>query len=344
MVPFFLSFVLSIFLTPVVAYVAKRAGILNYPGGHVKKIHAKPIPLLGGVAIYLAITLSSIFFLLSSHVLTSGLITSQHYIGVLFGGLILVIGGALDDKYDLPPRLAILAPLLAALVAIFFGIEVTKFTNPLGGFFYLAAWQSHILVFLWLLVVMYTTKFLDGLDGLSSGVSSIGVLMILLLSSTVAYFQPDVQLFSSIVLGAFIGFLCWNFHPAKIFLGEGGSTLVGYFLGILAVISGGKVATALLVLGLPLLDFIWVILRRIFRGGIQAALRGDRKHLHHRLLDMGWSQRQVVLLYYLIAAAFGATTLFLQSKQKLIALVILVLFMFCLAVFLVKKEKGENRT
>jgi len=147
MVPFFLSFLLSVVLTPVVARLAKRIGVLNYPGGHVKKIHTKPIPLLGGIAVYFAIAIPSLFSLLSSPLLTSGLITSQHYIGVLLGGLILVIGGALDDKYDLPPRLAILAPLLAALVAILSGIEVTKFTNPLGGFFYLAAWQSHILVF-----------------------------------------------------------------------------------------------------------------------------------------------------------------------------------------------------
>jgi UDP-GlcNAc:undecaprenyl-phosphate/decaprenyl-phosphate GlcNAc-1-phosphate transferase len=193
------------------------------------------------------------------------------------------------------------------------------------------------------MVVMYTTKFLDGLDGLATSVTSIGSLMVLLLALTVAYFQPDVALLAAIILGAQLGFLFWNFHPASIFLGEGGSTLVGFFVGMLAVISGGKLATALLVLGIPLLDVIWIILRRFRVGGIKQIFIGDRKHLHHRLLDRGWSQTQIVLLYVFISGVFGASTLFLQSKEKAIALIFLAGLMLVAAAFFVKKEKREKR-
>jgi UDP-N-acetylmuramyl pentapeptide phosphotransferase/UDP-N-acetylglucosamine-1-phosphate transferase len=192
------------------------------------------------------------------------------------------------------------------------------------------------------MVVMYTTKFLDGLDGLATSVTTIGAVMILLLSMTSAYFQPDVALFSSLIIGAYLGFLFWNMHPASIFLGEGGSVFVGYLLGILAVISGGKVATALLVLGIPLLDVLWVIGRRLREGGFSRIFVGDRKHLHHRLLALGWGQTRIVIFYVALAAIFGTSALFLQSKEKLVALIILSFIMLLLALFFVQKERHAS--
>jgi UDP-GlcNAc:undecaprenyl-phosphate GlcNAc-1-phosphate transferase len=332
-----LAFALSLVATVAVKKIASRWGIMDRPTDP-RKVHAKPTPLLGGVAIFLSFAIVVLALLSGSDALTSGEITPTHYLGVLAGGLILMIGGFLDDKYNLPPRLSFIAPVLAALVAIGAGIEVSKLTNPFGGILYLEAWQSNVLVFAWLLVVMFTTKFLDGLDGLATGVSAIASLMIMLLAMTTAYLQPDVALLSSVALGSLLGFLPWNFHPAKIFLGEGGSTFVGYLVGILAVISGGKVATALLVLGIPLLDVVWVILRRLRSGGVAAIAKGDRKHLHHRLLDLGWSQRKIVLAYYVVAASFGFAALFLQSQQKLVALGLLIVFMLVTAAILVRRE------
>lgn len=340
---YFFSFTAAFLISFVVSFLvirfAERFQIVDAPFKKERKIHNKTTPLLGGVAVFVAFAIMLASLLIFSDLLTGGEITKTHYLGVFIGGLILIIGGYFDDRYELTPKWSVLAPVLAALSAIFFGIEIDKLTNPLGGFIFLEPWMSDLLVFVWLMVVMYTTKFLDGLDGLATGVSSIGVLMILLLSLTVAYFQPDVALLASLSLGALIGFLVWNFSPAAIFLGEGGSTFVGYLLGILAVISGGKVATALLVLGIPLLDVIWVVLRRFANGGLSSTIRGDRKHLHHRLLDLGWGQRRIVLLYYFVAAGFGISTLFLQSKQKLVALIILALMMIIAAAFLVIKEK-----
>jgi len=332
------SFLLSIVVTIIIKKIVPRFGLVDIPSAP-KKLHDKPIPLFGGLAIYLSLVAVVVFVLLYSKALTSGEIGLQHYSGFFLGGLILMIGGYLDDRYSLPPKITIIAPVLAALVAVLFGVEVEKLTNPFGGIIYLAAWQSNILVFVWLLIVMYTTKFLDGLDGLATGVSSIGAVMIMSLALTTAYFQPDVALLSVIALGSLLGFLVFNFSPASIFLGEGGSTFVGYLIGTLAVISGGKLATALLVVGIPLLDVIFVVTRRVLRGGLKAAVKGDRSHLHHKLLAAGFSKKQTVLLYYIVAGSFGTLTLFLQSREKLIALGLLVILTVLSAVGLTLKEK-----
>lgn len=336
---FFGAFFLSLVATVVVRHVAIRFGIVDRPTGG-RKIHAKSTPLLGGLAIFVSIAAVVDVLLVTSTSLTGGDISVRHYVGFLLGGTVLMIGGFLDDRFNLPARLAIVAPVIAALTAIAFGIEITKLTNPFGGVILLEHWQSNAIVFAWLMIVMYTTKFLDGLDGLATGVSSIGTLMVLLLASTAAYFQPDVATFAAVCLGAMLGFLAFNGYPAKIFLGEGGSTFVGFTVGTLAVISGGKLATALLVLAIPMLDVVWIVVRRFRAGGLSQVFKGDRKHLHHRLLDRGWSQRQIVAAYYLLAIVFGCSALFLQSREKLIALAAIVALMFVIAIILSKQEKN----
>ncbi len=332
------AFLISFFATVLVRFVATKWHIVDHPH-HPKNVHTHPIPRLGGIAIFLSVAIAVIVSLLISKWLVSGSIEYAQYIGFLLGGLVLMIGGYIDDRFDLSPKYAIIAPLIASIVVIAFGVNIEKLTNPFGGVIYLSHLQSDVIVFVWLMIVMYTTKFLDGLDGLATSVTSIGSLMVLLLALTVSYFQPDVALLAAIVLGAQLGFLFWNFHPASIFLGEGGSTLVGYLLGMLAVISGGKLATALLVLGIPLLDVMWIVLRRFRAGGVKQIFVGDRKHLHHRLFDLGWTQPQIVLFYVFISGMFGASTLFLQSKQKVIVLILLAGLMLVAAAFFVKREK-----
>lgn len=225
-------------------------------------------------------------------------------------------------------------------------------TNPLGGAISLVSWErvlfwfdgvgyrltlpADLLTFGWLLGMMYVTKFLDGLDGLVTGLTVIGSMMIMLLATVTMFYQPEVGVLAAAVAGAFAGFLIYNFHPAKIFLGEGGSLLAGFMLGTLAVISGGKIATALLVLGIPLLDMLWVILRRIFLDKKMPSI-GDSGHLHFRLLRAGISHRRAVILLWIIAALFGTSTLFFQSAQKLVALGLLVLVMIFLGIWVVTR-------
>jgi UDP-GlcNAc:undecaprenyl-phosphate/decaprenyl-phosphate GlcNAc-1-phosphate transferase len=340
---FFLAFGATWLATKLVHALAKKKSLLDQPEiESERRVHKKPIPQIGGIGIFIVFSLILLVLLDVSEILTSGAINIEHYIGFLLGGLVLMIGGYLDDRYRLSAKISIAFPLVAALMVIGFGVEIEKLTNPFGGVVYLDPWLSDVLVFTWLMGVMYTTKLLDGLDGLSTGVSAIGVTMIMFLSLSAAYYQPDVALLSFVALGVLLGFLVWNFFPAKIFLGEGGSTYVGFMLGTLAVISGGKLATALLVIGIPVLDVMWVIVRRYRSGGLRQIFSADRLHLHHRLFDLGWTQRRVVLFYYFIAAAFGISTLFLQSHQKLIALGTLGLFMVIVVWILIKrKEVGQ---
>lgn len=316
------AFILSSLLTPFWGRVALAYGLVDAPS-IPRKTHQGVIPFLGGLSVFLAFAIPTIILLSIDYHLTAGEIDPHHFIGFFMGAAILLIGGLLDDKYNLPPRLSILFPLFAALIAVAFGIGVSKITNPLGGAIALSASVSMLLTFAWLLGMTYTTKLLDGLDGLATGVTMIGAIMIALLALSPDFFQPDVALLAGIFAASLLGFLLWNGYPATIFLGEGGSTFLGFTLGVLAVISGSKLATTLLVIGVPVLDVAIVIMRRWWLG--RSMTSGDRTHLHHLLLKAGWSQRAILMIYLTLATAFGVTTLLFESWQKLIALGVLVL-------------------
>jgi UDP-GlcNAc:undecaprenyl-phosphate GlcNAc-1-phosphate transferase len=285
-----------------------------------------------------------------------GFIVPKHVIGLILAGLVIIVGGILDDKINLKPRYQIIFPLLAVLIIISSGIGITHVRNPFGGIISFVNWQfilfwyhgipyqitllADLFTFLWLLGMMYTTKLLDGLDGLVSGVTVIGSLVIAIVSLSKTVAQPNTAMVALILAGAFSGFLLFNFNPAKIFLGEGGSLFAGLMLGTLAIMSGSKVATTLLILGVPILDVAWVILRRIIRKvPISFA---DRKHLHFRLLDIGFTQKQAVLFLYALTALFGGASLFLQSFGKLIELIVLAIFMLILAGILVILYKYKS--
>jgi len=353
---FIIALLLTAVLTPLVKRLALKYKILDEPGQEERKIHKKPIPLLGGVAIYFAVVVIVAVIWFATDWIDNGAIEAKHLFGVLAGLTFLLIGGVLDDRYNLKPSNQFIWPILAALSLIFAGIGIDRITNPFGGTIALNQWEwilfwwqgmaykltlpSDIFTFFWILGMIYTTKFLDGLDGLASGITGIGALMIFFLALYTQYFQPDVAMLAAVVAGAMAGFLVFNFNPAKIFLGEAGSTICGFLLGTLAIISGGKIATALLVMGIPVLDVLWVIVRRTFIEK-KSPFKGDRKHLHFRMLDVGFSQRQAVLFFYLIAAIFGTATLFLQSQYKLLTLGILAVVMLIMGLILVKSYKPE---
>ncbi len=330
---FIASLALAAGLTVLVKKAAVSLKILDIPdkNGSGRKIHDKPIPLLGGAAIFLAYFI--LLFAFAPRFL-SGNLRPSHLISFFIGGLIIIIGGALDDKYNLSPKKQIIFPLLAILSVILGGIEIGKITNPFGGgYIDLSSFVilGPFLISLWLLGMMYTTKLLDGVDGLVTGISAIGGFIIFLFTTTTRYFQPDIAFASILLAGAASGFLIFNWHPAKIFLGEGGSLLLGYILGVLAIISGGKIAIALLVMGIPILDVFWTILRRL-ASGKNPFRSADKKHLHHRLLALGFSQKGTVLFFYILSVSFGLSGLFLQSRGKFLALMALVFLMFVIVV------------
>lgn len=328
----------AIVFTIIVKYAAIKFCIVDKPTIE-RKIHTQTIPLLGGIAIFAA------FFLMlycARDALLAGNLEPRHWLGFFVGACFLIIGGALDDKYNLKPKYQIIFPLLAIACVLAGGVSIDKITNPFGGLSYLnqlripiGQWRGVIhyfsiiadsFVVLWLLGMMYTTKLLDGVDGLVTGITAIGGFIIFIFTITTKYYQPDIGLAALILTGVCLGFLIFNWNPAKIFLGESGSLFLGYALGVLAIISGGKIAIALLVMGLPVLDLGWTIIRRLKMRKNPFSF-SDRLHLHHRFMALGLSQKQTVLIYYLLAACFGLSALFLQSMGKFFALLILVLIM-----------------
>lgn len=318
---FLVTFGFSVFLTFAILKIAWKLGVIDKPDSG-RKIHGKSVPLLGGTAIFLAFFI--IIFFNKGRIL-SGNLEAHHWLGVFAGACFLIFGGYLDDRYNLKPSKQIIFPLFAIVSVLLGGVSIEKITNPLGGYFY-PGFLSAIIIAVWLLSMMYTTKLLDGIDGLVAGVTAIGGLIIFLFTMTTKYYQPDIGLASLVFAAACLGFLVFNWHPAKIFLGEGGSLLLGYILGVLAIISGGKIAIALLVMGIPIMDVAWTILRRLMAGKNPFKF-ADRAHLHHRLINLGLSQRKTVLIYYLFSAIFGLSALFLQSSGKLVALGILIFIM-----------------
>lgn len=342
---------LAFLLTAPIKKLAEKFSIVD-PAGQPRKIHLGLKPLLGGTAIFLAFWLVILLLVLAGGWLPGRYISANFLWGIFGGGLILMVGGFLDDKYNLAPRWQFIFPALAVLAVIASGIGIDYVTNPLGlGLWYLDKWQlsffgfkfvvlADIFTIVWLLGMMYTTKFLDGLDGLVSGMTVIGAFIIFALSLSAKTYQPDVALLALALCGAAFGFLFWNYYPAKIFLGEGGSVWVGFMLGVLAIISGGKVATALLVMGIPILDAGWVIFRRLLIEK-RSPVQPDGKHLHFRLLQVFFSQKKAVLILWGLALFFGTASLFLQTKGKIFLLVLLLAIMIILGLWVTRRDKNS---
>jgi UDP-GlcNAc:undecaprenyl-phosphate GlcNAc-1-phosphate transferase len=345
MLYFLTALLLSFILTDIVKRIMSKMRIIDVPDG-TRKLHARPVALGGGLALFLSFWLVVGYIVFFTNLLGKNL-NPLDLAGVFFGSLLLLIIGLWDDKKNISARWRLAATVLAVLIAIVGGVGIDKITNPLGGVlslnwgavnifgqtFLLAA---DVLVFLWILGMTYTVKILDGLDGLATGITAIGALVICGVASGERWHQPDMALLALVFAGVCLGFLFWNFSPAKIFLGEGGGLFLGYILGVLAVISGGKIATALLVMAIPILDLIRVVIVRLRRG--QPIFQGDREHLHFWLRDRGFSEKTTVLGLYLVAIIFGSLTLFLQSIGKLLALLFLLLFMGALALIIQNKQ------
>ncbi len=335
---FVAAFLLSATLAFLVRKLALKLNVVDHPDGQ-RHLHAKPTPLLGGTAIFLSFW-SVILFVLFAHPISGIEKISLPLVMAFLSTIIILLIGIADDIHPFSAKNRLILTALAVVVCVSAFPWLTKITNPWGGFIQLGEIVGNILVFFWLMGMTYTTKILDGLDGLATGIVSIGAFIIILLTATTKFYQPNVGLVAAVFLAACLGFLLFNFYPAKIFLGESGSMFLGFMLGVLAVIGGGKLATALLVMAIPILDIMRVVYIRIRRG--QPVFKGDREHLHFRLLDSGFSHRQAVLLLYGLAFLFGITTLFLQSMQKLYALLVLVVLMAIISYYISKKKHERS--
>lgn len=317
---FLSSFFLSLAITPLIILLARRLQVIDVPK-EPRKLHDKPTPLLGGTAIFLSFIFTLLLFLYLGFVIDK-VISYKSVFAIIIGGIVIQFGGIIDDKYNLRPSWQIFFPILAAMTAIILGVQISFVTNPMGGVLHIMPWIGSGITFFWLMGMMYTMKFLDGLDGLAAGEACIASLIIFVVSLFWDVPQSGTSLLSLMIAGSTLGFLIFNFYPAKVFLGEGGSVFLGFVLGILSIVSGSKIATAMLIMGLPIIDTLWVIIKRVQEK--KSPFVGDRKHFHFKLLDSGMNQTQAVFFIYAITALFGIISLFLGTKGKIFSIAVLV--------------------
>lgn len=310
---FGLAFVVTVLSTPLIAKLARRYNILDLPSA--RRVHTNPTPRIGGIAIFLGfiVTMLVVFGF------------DPRILGVALCGTLIFILGLADDIYNLPPVFKFSGQIAIACLAIWFGITIGNITNPFGGTILLPPLVDVVLTIGWMLLMINTVNFLDGLDGLATGVTGIAAIVLVVLSLFSIVNQPDTAALAAMLGGAALGFLYYNWHPAKIFMGDSGSHLLGFMLATLSIISGGKIATAALALGLPILDMIWAVLRRLKQG--KSPFVADKLHLHHLLLSAGLGQRGTVLLFYLTTLGFGMVALLSGTWIKLIGLVVVGLVM-----------------
>lgn len=324
--PFIISFITTVIFVPVSLFFIKKFGIFDDPKTHKHPaiIHTKPIPRGGGIPFFLGIFLASILFL----PLTSTAIS------IFIAGFIALIVGVFDDKFDLSPYIRFFINILCALIVVSAGISIPFITNPLGGILHLDLIKipflfgpilvSNLIALIWIVWVMNMLNWSKGVDGQMPGIVAISAIIIGILSLRFQGTDPNsltTATFSFIIAGASIGFLIFNFYPAKIFPGYG-ATSVYLLLSIVSIMSSAKLATAILVMGIPMVDGIFTIIRRILTG--KSPFWHDNKHLHHILLRLGFKQRHVALFYWFISAILGAISLLLESRGKIFAIIMLI--------------------
>lgn len=317
MFSYFLTFILAgtlaLLLTPIAMVFARKWGVMDYPGD--RRVHTVPIPRLGGAAIYLSFWMA-VFFTIEIDAMVKGL---------FLGSTILFAVGILDDLRDLRPLYKLFWQLVAAIIPIFFGLSVENITLPLLGQIHLGALGYAFAIF-WIVGLVNTVNISDGLDGLAAGICFIAALILFWSANRIG---SEIASYLMLALaGVTLGFLFYNFHPAKIFMGDSGSMFLGYIIGVVSISGLLKAATILglvfplLVLAMPLTDVVFAIIRRKWKG-ISIA-RADRGHLHHRLLDAGLNQRQAVFLLYAISSAFGLAAVVFVSGKWLLALALII--------------------
>ena len=313
------AFFVSFMMTPPVKQFAEKVGAIDVPKDG-RRVHDHPIPRMGGLAIFMGFVLSVLLFVN----------ISTPVFGILLGAVIIAVLGAVDDIVSLKPMVKLLGQILAAVVAIRSGIVFDTISNPnvfAQQTFIQIGWLSAPLTLLWIVGCTNAVNLIDGLDGLAVGVSAISSLTMFVVSLFVA--DPTVSVMLAALVGACIGFMPYNLNPAKIFMGDVGSQMLGFVLSTVSILGLFKFhaiitfLVPLLALAVPLTDTVFAFIRRIAHG--QSPFKADRGHLHHRLLAMGMDQKQAVAVIYGVSALFGLAAVLLADNSLPIRVVCLVL-------------------
>ncbi len=355
--PFLTAFFISLLITPLTIFVYRRLGWVDDPKKKKRKqnTHHQPVPRGGGIPIFFSLLISALVFLP----------LDKHLKGILLGIVIMTITGVLDDRFDLNPYLRLVLGLLAAGAVVGAGVGIAFITNPFNGIIRLDQPQIHFqllgetrsiwivsdfLALLWIVGLSNIVNWAKGFDGQLPGIVVIAGLTIALLAMRFSadITQWPVAILASIIAGAYLGFLLFNFYPQRIMPGYGGGTLAGFMLAVLAILSTTKVGTAIVVLGIPVIDAFYSITRRVLAG--RSPVWGDRGHLHHKLLDeWHWGKRRTAVFYWGITLILSFLALNLNSQGKFYTIIMLAviiggLFLWFnfLSTFLNRSGRGKH--
>lgn len=339
---FFAALFISLSVTPLVIKLAVRIGAMDVPKDN-RRVHKTPVPLIGGLAIYLAFVITILFFI--------PLNDEKQIIGLLVGGTFIMITGLIDDIRPMRARVKLVMQVLAAIILVYFGVSIKLVTNPFDSITGLSdiGWLSVPATIFWIVGVTNAFNLIDGLDGLAAGVASISCITLFIVS--VMNGRISAALLTATLAGGTIGFIPYNFNPAKIFMGDTGAQLLGFLLAAISIQGSIKSAAAIVItvpilaLGLPIYDTLMAIIRRSVNK--KPVMEGDKEHLHHKLLAMGLSQRQVVIIMYVISGILGVSAIFATELTTIQSFLILA-SVLCIVVILsreigmIKKRKSEE--
>jgi len=337
-----IALVVSFAATPAVKWFAHRVGAIDIPKDS-RRVHKSPIPRLGGLAIFIGFVLSVLFMAE----------IDVQIRGILIGAVIMVILGVLDDIFTLKAYIKFLVQIVAALVAVYHEVVIEIFSNPfafgdsLESNLIFLGYLSIPITVIWIVGITNSVNLIDGLDGLAVGVSTISATVMLIIALVVSY--PNVAIIMAALAGACIGFLPYNFNPAKIFMGDTGALLLGYLLATVSIVGLFKfyavvsVAAPLLILALPLIDTSFAFFRRLIKG--QNPMTPDRGHFHHRLIDMGLSQKQAVAILYAVSGLLGLAAVVITANDQIRAVILLIAVIIIAAViaFFVFRETWNKK-
>ena len=340
-----LAFLIALIVTPLVGALARRFGLLDVPGG--RRQHPEPTPRMGGLGIAAAFGLAILVFWLIDRLnghpfLIPEEVRTPRFTLTAMAAFLGLAVGVLDDALDLRARWQLLGYVAIATIIVAAGIRIDFINDPRGdGLIQLAPPLAIGFTVFWIVGMHNALNFIDGLDGLAAGVAGIAAVALGATALLPAVNEPFVAWMNFTLAGAIFGFLVFNFHPAKVFLGTTGVAFVGTMLAVLSIFGTAKVAAALLVLGVPIIDTFYVIVRRVATG--QAPFAPDRGHFHHKLLDVGLSHRQAVLLIYAITLGLGALAFVSSGRAQIYSFAgLLVLFGVAVLALSQRTTKAEE--
>jgi len=334
--PFIISFLITVSLICLALFLCSKFKFLK----SVEKIKrggtTEKVCRIGGVAIIIGFAVALL--------LDGNLIISEKLWGIIIVSFLILIFGIIDDFLELDWKAQLIFQISIALLIFVFGVRVEYITNPAGGLIFLNVGKylipSFVFIMIWIVLLINSMNWVDGIDGLSGGATLIGILTIFFLSLKPEVNQPPVGIIAMALAGSILGFLIFNFYPSKILAGTSGSMFFGFILATLAIFAGTKIATALLVMAVPIIDALWVIGERLRSGN--SIFKSDNRHLHYKLLEIGWSPKKITLFFYAVTFSIAIVAVNTRAIGKIITLTLIIAIMVSALIFIGRKLEKSS--